>query len=53
MRITEVMVSLNFKLSRTKPRNMVARDLRSPKYHMRVVDDKRKRDPKHKEQYVY
>ena len=32
---------------------MVAKDLRSPKYHMRVVDDKRKREPKHKEQYVY
>ena len=54
MRITEVMESLNFKLSKTKPRNMVAKDLRSPKYRMRVVDDKRKREPKHKqEQYVH
>jgi len=53
MRITEVMESLNFKLSKTKPRNMVAKDLRSPKYRMRVVADKRKREPKHKEQYVY
>ena len=52
-RITEVMESLNFKLSKTKPRNMVAKDLRSPKYRMRVVEDKRKREPKHKEQYVY
>jgi hypothetical protein len=53
MRITEVMESLNFKLSKTKPRNMVAKDLRSPKYRMRVVEDKRKREPKHREQYVY
>ena len=52
-RITEVMESLNFKLSKTKPRNMVAKDLRSPKYRMRVVEDKRKREPKYKEQYVY
>ena len=51
-RITEVMESLNFKLSKTKPRNMVAKDLRSPKYRMRVVEDKRKREPKHKEQYA-
>lgn len=53
MRITEVMESLNFKLSKTKPRNMVAKDLRSPKYRMRVVEDKRKKEPKYKEQYVY
>jgi hypothetical protein len=53
MRIMEVMESLNFKLSKTKPRNMVAKDLRSPKYRMRVVADKRKREPKHKEHYVY
>jgi hypothetical protein len=52
-RITEVMESLNFKLSKTKSRNMVAKDLRSPKYRMRVVEDKRKREPKHKESYVY
>ena len=32
---------------------MVAKDLRSPKYRMRVIDDKRKREPKHREQYVY
>ena len=32
---------------------MVAKDLRSPKYRMRVVNDKRKKDPKHKGQYVY
>ncbi len=32
---------------------MVAKDLRSPKYRMRVVEDKRKKEPKHKEQYVY
>ena len=53
-RITEVMENLNFKLSsKTKPRNMVAKDLRSPKYRMRVIEDKRKREPKHKESYVY
>jgi hypothetical protein len=39
---------LNFKLSKTKPRNIVAKDLRSPKYRMRVVEDKRKKDVKHK-----
>ena len=43
------MNSLYFKLSiKTKPRNMVAKDLRSPKYRMRVVDDKRKKEVKHK-----
>jgi hypothetical protein len=42
------MESLNFKLSKTKPRNMVAKDLRSPKYRMRVVEDKRKKEVKHK-----
>jgi hypothetical protein len=52
MRIMEVMESLNFKLSKTKPRNMVAKDLRSPKYRMRVVEDKRKREPKYKEHYA-
>ena len=53
MRIMDIMESLNFKLStKTKPRNMVAKDLRSPKYRMRVVEDKRKREPKHKEQYA-
>jgi hypothetical protein len=51
-RITEVMESLNFKLSKTKPRNMVAKDLRSSKYRMRVVEDKRKREPKYKEHYA-
>ena len=53
MRITDTMEILNFKLPKTKPRNMIAKDLRSPKYRIRVVEDKRKRDPKHKEQYVY
>ena len=32
---------------------MVAKDLRSPKYRMRVIEDKRKKEPKYKEQYVY
>ena len=31
---------------------MVAKDLRSPKYRMRVVEDKRKKEPRYKEQYV-
>ena len=52
MRIMDIMEILNFKLSKLKPRNMVAKDLRSPKYRMRVVEDKRKREPKHKEQYA-
>lgn len=29
-------------------RNPIARELRTPKYRMRVVVDRRKRDPKHK-----
>ncbi len=33
-------------------RNLIAKDLRSPKYRMRVVVDKRKREPKYKEQYA-
>ena len=53
MRIMDIMENLNFKLSKTKPRNMVAKDLRSPKYRMRVVEDKRKKEPKYKESYVY
>ena len=32
---------------------MVAKDLRSPKYRMRVIDDKRKREPKHRDSYVH
>jgi hypothetical protein len=52
MRIMDIMEILNFKLSKLKPRNMVAKDLRSSKYRMRVVEDKRKREPKHKEQYA-
>ena len=34
-----------------RKRDPIARDLLSPKYRMRVVEDKRKREPKHKEQY--
>ena len=52
MRIMDTMETLNFKLSKLKPRNMVAKDLRSPKYRMRVVVDKRKKEPKYKEQYA-
>ena len=43
---------ITVKVCKSKPRNMVAKDLRSPKYRMRVVEDKRKREPKYKEQYA-
>lgn len=36
------------KLLLPKPRNEVAKDLRSPKYRLRVVEDKRKKEQKHK-----
>lgn len=36
------------KLILPKPRNAVAKDLRSPKYRLRVVEDKRKKEDKHK-----
>jgi hypothetical protein len=48
MRIMDTMENLNFKLPNIKPRNMVAKDLRSPKYRMRVVENKRKKEVKHK-----
>ena len=35
-------------ICKVKRRDYVAKDLRTPKYRMRVVGDKRKRDPKHK-----
>ena len=43
---------ITVKVGRSKPRNMVAKDLRSPKYRMRVVEDKRKKEPKYKEHYA-
>ena len=39
-------------MNKIKKRNPIAKELRTPKYRMRVVADKRKRDPKYKEQYV-
>lgn len=32
-------------------RNLIAKDLRTPKYRMRVVVSKKKKQPKHKERY--
>jgi len=45
---------MNLQNKRRKPRNPVARELRSPKYRMRVVADKRYKKEKHprKEDYV-
>jgi hypothetical protein len=31
-----------------KRRDFIAKDLRTPKYRMRVVGDKRRKEPKHK-----
>lgn len=38
-----------------KPRNLIAKDLRTPKYRMRTVDSKvaYERKPKHKESFDY
>jgi hypothetical protein len=36
------------RIGKVKRRDFVAKDLRTPKYRMRVVGDKRKRDAKHK-----
>jgi hypothetical protein len=43
-------VVLTVKIEYNKPRNLVAKDLRTPKYRMRVVDSKVsfERTPKHK-----
>lgn len=44
-----MLMVMNFKVPASgKPRNLVSKDLRSPKYRMRVVGDKRKKNPKHK-----
>ena len=37
-------------LKTPRPRDYVGRDLRSPKYRMRVVDDKRRKEPKYPKQ---
>lgn len=34
-----------------RKRDPIARDLHTAKYRQRVVEDKRKKEPKHKEQY--
>lgn len=34
-----------------RKRDPIARDLRTPKYRQRVVEDKRKKEPKYKEDY--
>ena len=43
---------MKIKYNLPKPRNLVARDLRTPKYKMRVVESKVKyiRQPKHKKE---
>jgi hypothetical protein len=38
---------MNLQNKKQKPRNPVARDLKSPKYRMRVVDNKRYKKDKH------
>lgn len=40
----------NVKVDRMKPRDYVGKDLRSPKYRMRVVDDKRNKALKYPKQ---
>lgn len=39
-------------MKKRKPFNAVAKDLRTPKYRMRVVANKRKKNEKHKVDYV-
>lgn len=39
------------KVQRTRPRNPVARDLATPKYHQRRIGDKRVKDPKNAREY--
>ena len=36
-----------------KKRNPIAKDLKSPKYRMRVVESKLRKPPKHKERYEF
>lgn len=38
-------------LKRGKPRDYIGKDLRSVKYRMRVVGDKRKKEPKYSKEY--
>jgi hypothetical protein len=37
-------------VKKQRPRDYVGKDLRSPKYRMRVVDDKRRKQPKYSKQ---
>lgn len=41
------------KVERLKPRDYVGKDLRSPKYRMRVVDNKPKKKLKYPKQEIY
>ena len=36
-----------------RKRDPIAKDLRTPKYRQRVVMDKRKKEPRYKEQYDF
>jgi hypothetical protein len=36
------------RICKVKRRDFIAKDLRTPKYRMRVVGDKRRKEPKHK-----
>lgn len=47
------MVMEYVKITRLKPRNLVAKDLRSPKYRMKVVDNKIKKKVKYPKQEIY
>lgn len=39
-------------LKREKPRDYIGKDLRSPKFRMRIVGDKRKKEPKYSKEYI-
>jgi len=43
---------MKVKLEFQKPRNLVAKDLRTPKYRVRIELDRRKRDEKHKKKLL-
>jgi hypothetical protein len=43
----KIMMKMKLELNLPKQRNFVAKDLRTPKYRMRVVMDKRKRKEKY------
>lgn len=39
------------KVQKTRPRDYVAKDLRTPKYRIRRIGDKRLKDPKNSREY--